>query len=171
MKRAAAAALAVTLALTLTACSDDQTDENPCGKTGSPGAGDFSGARQALIVPAKGGGSSGGGGRGGGTSGGAKSSSSGAKGSSSGSSGGTASSRAAAGFAGAKSTGSHTFTTADGRKMAVAPRTAPPPYAPPRPYTASSGPVYVATGPQMSPYLWWALYGNYPGATTIIECR
>lgn len=188
-KKAFAAALAA-LALAsvlLTGCSDDdgQSDANPCGDTGKPASsfdngstGVWDATRSAFVT--KGGSGGGGGGRGGGSSssGGSKggSSSSGSKTSSgNGSSmplfGGkshTKSGAAANGFTGSKVTGSRTFTGANGTKYAVAPRLAPLP---------RTSPHYVAAPPanfmpgMHYPWMLWAIYGNYPGATTVIECR
>lgn len=180
LKAKAATLVALALALTLlTGCSDDhQTDSNPCGDTGKPvtgfdtgTVGTFDGARQAFVTRAGGGSGGSGGGKGGGST------SSGSKGSSSSTgSGGIKSwfgggpskaSSASTAFTGSKVTGSRTFTTPDGTKYATAPRTT----IPLRPMTFMSPPPTVMMPGMHYPWMWWAIYGNYRGATTVIECR
>lgn len=181
-KATALAILALTAGL-LTGCSDDhETDANPCGDTGKPvtqfdggSTGSFDAERSAFVEKAGGGG--GGGGKGGsGSSGGSKSGGSTSKSSSSSSGsksifgGSSAPSKASVGstaFSGSKVTGSRTFTAPSGTKYAVAPRTT----MPYRPMYSMSPPPVVANPGMHYNYLWWAIYGNYPGATTIIECR
>lgn len=172
-KAATLAILALTAGL-LAGCSDDkETDANPCGDTGKPvsqfdsgSAGSFDADRSAYVTRAGGGG----GGKGGGTtSGGSKTGGSGG-GFKSLFGGSSAASKASVGstaFSGSKVTGSRTFTSATGTKYAVAPRLT----LPSRPMYYMSPPPLVAYPGMHYNYMWWAIYGNYPGATTIVECR
>jgi len=182
-RKAATLAILALAAGLLAGCSDDpETDANPCGDTGKPvsqfgggSTGSFDAERSAFVEKASGGG---GGGKGGGGTSGKTSSNGGTKtGTTSGSSGsksifgGTSSpSKATVGstaFSGSKVTGSRTFTAPSGTRYAVAPRTT----MPYRPMYFMSPPPLVAYPGMHYNYMWWAIYGNYPGATTIIECR
>lgn len=178
-KAAALAALALVTAL-LAGCSDDhETDENPCGDTGKPvtqfesgNAGSFDATRSAFVTRSGGGGGGGGGKGGGSTSSGSKGGSSSSSGGGSksifgGSSAASKASTASTAFTGSKVTGSRTFTAPTGTKYAVAPRLT----LPPRPMYYMSPPPTTYMPGMHYPWMWWAIHGNYPGATTIIECR
>lgn len=194
-KKAFAATLAALalVSVLLTGCSDDdhQTDANPCGDTGKAATGFdtgttgvFDGTRSAFVTRSSGGGGGHGGGSSssgskGGSSSGSKSSSGGSKSWFSGAkswfsgsklfggSSTTKSSFASSAFRGSNVTGSRTFTAANGLKYAVAPRTS----IPLRPMMFMSPPPAVYMPGMHYDYFRWAMYGNYPGATTIIECR
>jgi hypothetical protein len=178
-KAPAALAILAMAAVLLTGCSDDgQTDQNPCGDTGKPSTGSIGvldATRSAFVTKGGGGGvggksgsSSSSGGSKTGTSSGSKTSSGGSSVPLFGNSSTTKSSAAATGFKGSTVTGSRTFTGANGTKYAVAPRLNPLPRTSPH-YVA---PPTMMMSPGMHyPWMLWAIYGNYPGATTVIHCR